>query len=131
MRDRFGTDRAHRAFYMLHVGPIGSGLVIDHLCRTPACVNPDHLEPVTPEENTARGNNFLAVNKRKTHCPQGHPLSGENLRIKTNRRGVQGRVCRVCARVQARHAFRVKTGKISPGSGDWYEWRDVAKATAA
>ena len=28
---------------------------LDHLCRTPACVNPEHLESVTHRENTARG----------------------------------------------------------------------------
>lgn len=29
---------------------------LDHLCRNPACCNPSHLEPVTPKENTRRGN---------------------------------------------------------------------------
>lgn len=28
---------------------------LDHLCRTPSCVNPDHLEPVTPRQNVLRG----------------------------------------------------------------------------
>ena len=37
-------------------GSIGDGLVIDHLCRNPRCVNPDHLEPVTTAVNTLRGN---------------------------------------------------------------------------
>jgi hypothetical protein len=36
-------------------GPVPPGLVMDHLCRVPSCVNPDHLEPVTNAENVRRG----------------------------------------------------------------------------
>jgi hypothetical protein len=44
----------HRASYTLLVGPIPDGLEIDHLCRVRSCVNPAHLEPVTPDENQRR-----------------------------------------------------------------------------
>lgn len=47
--------QAHRLAYELEVGPIASGLVIDHLCRVRHCVNPAHLEPVTNRENLRRG----------------------------------------------------------------------------
>lgn len=57
-----GTKRlAHRAAYEVSVGPIPNGLVIDHLCRVRACVNPAHLEAVTPDENTRRGASFSGV----------------------------------------------------------------------
>jgi len=46
---------AHRWAYEHLVGPIPEGLQLDHLCRAPWCVNPEHLEPVTNRENTVRG----------------------------------------------------------------------------
>lgn len=46
---------AHRAVYEEVVGPVPEGLVVDHLCGVPACVNPEHLEAVTREENCRRG----------------------------------------------------------------------------
>lgn len=70
--------QAHRAVYELAVGPIADGLQIDHLCRNPRCVNPDHLEPVTYEENQRRGNSPMAQQARQTHCKRGHPLDDEN-----------------------------------------------------
>ena len=45
---------AHRVYYERQVGPIPEGLELDHLCRVRACVNPDHLEPVTMQENRRR-----------------------------------------------------------------------------
>lgn len=45
---------AYRAMYEQLVGAIPEGLQIDHLCRNPACINPDHLEPVTGAVNTRR-----------------------------------------------------------------------------
>ena len=46
--------RVHRWAYERFVGRIPDGLVIDHLCHVPQCVNPDHLEAVTAQENTRR-----------------------------------------------------------------------------
>lgn len=47
--------RAHVVFYERVHGPVPGGLVLDHLCRVRACVNPDLLEPVTLTENIRRG----------------------------------------------------------------------------
>jgi hypothetical protein len=46
---------AHRRSYERDVGPIPEGLQIDHLCAERACINPDHLQPVTARENIRRG----------------------------------------------------------------------------
>lgn len=84
-----------------------NGLTIDHLCRNPLCVNPDHLEPVTNSENVRRaaaagayeGNG--AHHRAKTHCPKGHPYSGENL----YRTPSGKRKCRECERATWRRSY--------------------------
>src|SRR5687768_11611176 len=74
-----GMRLAHRAAYETLVGSVENGLHLDHLCRVRRCVNPYHLEPVTPRENTLRGVGTAAIHAKKTHCPAGHEYSGNNL----------------------------------------------------
>lgn len=99
--NRTGKGYAHRWSYEHYVGPIPAGLHLDHLCRNPKCVNPEHLEPVTIKENLLRGIGPSARNAAKTHCPVGHPYSPENTYINPN----QGqRICRSCGRDRAQAA---------------------------
>jgi hypothetical protein len=99
-----GSALAHRISYELNVGPIPPAMSIDHLCRTRACVNPDHLEPVTTKENCRRGEAGRVNGARqlaKTACPQGHPYSGDNLYIMPNGR----RACKECRRAAVRRNY--------------------------
>lgn len=103
------TQQPHRASYILANGSIPSGLDIDHLCRVPACVRPNHLEAVTHRENILRGVSPTAINARKTHCPQGHPYSGDNLRINTD----GGRKCLICHNAKSRRWKLKQRAKVS------------------
>lgn len=47
------------------VGPCPEGLVPDHLCRAPRCVNPDHLDWVTQRENARRSYSPAAIAARR------------------------------------------------------------------
>lgn len=96
MNRNYKLRKAHREVYEATVGPIPEGLVIDHLCGNKACINPDHLEPVTQQENIRRGTAPAAINARKTHCKNGHEFSDDNTVV----RGDGGRECRTCAKAR-------------------------------
>lgn len=95
-RSGYRTTKAHRAIYEVLVGPIPDGMELDHLCRNRSCVNPAHMEVVTHEVNSLRGESFSAENARKTHCPRGHEYTPENTYVAPKR---PRRACRTCRAV--------------------------------
>lgn len=91
-KPRCTTLRAHVVSYEAINGKVPTGLVLDHLCKNPSCINPTHLEPVTNKVNILRGVGRAALNAQKTRCPKGHPYAGGNLYV--NPKGQ--RICRLC-----------------------------------
>lgn len=97
---------AHRRVYLVAVGSIPDGMQLDHLCRVRLCVNPAHLEPVTPRENTARARELVAVADPRTHCVSGHRMDDGNTYIRPDGSGKDCRTC-IRARVAAYKSRRV------------------------
>lgn len=109
----WGEDGSHR-FVLVHrfayerwVGPIPDGLVLDHLCRNPSCVNPTHLDAVTQGVNTRRGISPTAQNAAKARCHRGHPFTPENTYINPS----GSRECRTC-RAERSRQFRRRAADL-------------------
>ena len=98
---------AHRLMWTVLVGEIPEGLQVDHLCRNRRCVNPDHLEPVTQQENIRRGmtGKLNHRNTAKTHCKRGHEFTPDNTYIRPN----GARNCRACAAARSLKAYHART----------------------
>lgn len=113
---QFDHSTAHRKSYMItHPNEDVTGLHIDHQCRRLDCVNPSHLEAVTPTINVQRGyavNVMVSLRKQEaemaTHCRNGHQRTSDSVYITPE----GWKVCRECSNANARK--RRKELKCSP-----------------
>jgi hypothetical protein len=57
-----GKNRsAHRVSYEIYKGEILQGQIVRHTCNTPSCVNPEHLELGTHQDNS---NDMVNANRQ-------------------------------------------------------------------
>ena len=79
----FNVRKVHRLVLELTGKELYDGKQIHHKCETRNCVNPEHLEQLTPKEHRKR--------HRATHCIRGHEFNKENTLYTNNQRK-----CRIC-----------------------------------
>jgi hypothetical protein len=102
---------AHIFYFKQTGGIIPDGFELDHLCRNPPCINPNHLEPVTSKINVRRGISPAAINAKKTHCKRGHKFTKNNTKISE-----KGRRCRIClVMLYKRHNRKKRKGSTHHG----------------
>jgi HNH endonuclease len=98
-------QRLYRIMHQLLIGPVLKNKVLHHTCHNPSCVNPYHLEMLTPTQHFI----IHGVNDRKklkTHCKYGHPLSGDNIYIYGTRRH-----CKTCRKIYAEKKREARHGR--------------------
>lgn len=99
--------QAHRCAYTHAKGAIPEGASLDHLCRNRACCNPDHLEPVKPRENVARG--VEALMEARTGNPEAYMCKYGHTEVYRDPRGKRG--CVICRREAYERCMARKRGQ--------------------
>lgn len=102
---RVGSIMAHRYVYQELVGPVPRDMELDHLCVRPQCVNPAHMEIVTPEVNRERARLYrVPAEWSRETCGKGHKYTPENTRYgvrqSPGKEPFEVRVCLSCERIR-------------------------------
>jgi hypothetical protein len=113
LKDGKQSIPAHRLAWEFFRGSISFGYQIDHNCRVPSCMNPNHLEPVTFYENWRRGVSYTAINLAKVYCIHGHEFTDENTYFMPS----GGRRCRECDRESGRKWYRERGKALRSSEG--------------
>lgn len=114
-----GHTYAYRETYKQVMGrPCPPG-VAHHRCENKWCVNPWHLDFITPSEHAREHDTLGTFHRTKTHCPQNHEYSRENTLIKKRGDGTTFRQCRTCQRDyfrnrRAKAAAKRAAAKVGP-----------------
>ncbi len=107
------TWRAHKFSYILFNGKIPEKLILHHKCKNKLCMNPKHMELVTPKKHTRVSTDH---NYNKIHCIRGHLLSGHNLYIQPSS---GKRQCRICQHNQQKKFLQKNPHKYSEYANRW------------
>jgi hypothetical protein len=98
-----GREYAHRHYWEEAHGPIPAGLVLDHVldrgCIFRDCINLEHLELVTQDENARRGRR-QREQRGRTHCPKKHAYTEANTMWRVGPNGGLKRDCRTCTYIR-------------------------------
>ena len=105
---RVDTDRmeVHRWSYIYFRGKIPKGYQIDHLCKVKNCINPCHLEAVTPLENVRRSHGVF--NSDGKMCIHGHRLTKDNL----VKHGKRREMCKTCNNINRKRHYDKAKAKV-------------------
>ena len=121
---RMKNWRVHRLMWTCIKGPIPTGMCLDHLCRNRHCLNPEHLECISSQENTRRGQ-VGRYQREKINCPQGHSYDEANTMWIDGKTGKPERKCRKC---ESNRYFKLK--EQNPDRIREYQRRSDAKRSA-
>lgn len=102
--------KPHRYSAMLHFGMFDRRLFVCHTCDNRKCVRPSHLVLADNAWNQRdMASKGRGRGQDQTECVHGHPLSGENLHIRSNGR----RECRKCRYIRKeRHRVKSRAGGV-------------------
>jgi len=94
------TNRVHKILYELTVRKVLEGLELNHKCCNRGCVNPNHLETITHQENQLKGGSLLT---QEGFCKYGHKRTIGNTYFKPDKTSTQ---CKECNKIKQQNRYK-------------------------